>query len=79
MIRQPDTRAHRRAFASLAAYRQDTRPLSRNRHSDALAGHLAAMVGENVKLRADLLATRERLTIEGNKWNDLKLWIAAND
>lgn len=75
MIRRPDTRALRRAVATLGAYQADTRPLSRNRHSDALAGHLEGMVAENRKLRGEVLALREAIERAEARWSALKVYL----
>ena len=75
MIRQPDTRALRRAVGTLAAYEAGTAPLARNRHTDALAGHVRALVEENRKLRAELLASREAVVHYEGRWDALKLYI----
>lgn len=78
MIRRSDTRALRRAVATLGAYQADTRPLSRNRHSDALAGHLEGMVAENRKLRGEVLALRERMDRTQSVHGDLLASITAS-
>ena len=74
-IRLPDTRALRRAVGSLAAYETTAAPLARNRHTDALAGHVRALVEENRKLRAELLASREAVELHEGRWDALKLYI----
>ena len=56
MIRLPETRAQRRALAALGAFRESAGVLGQSRQAEAVAGHLAVMLEENVKLRAQLLA-----------------------